>query len=110
DFIGPSIDQQRQNVAARDDRIDMDRLPVQAALPSAAGFFQFEPVGLAALFAADDDFINHKLSAALPSVPAVSNWMAPKLARWCSHSCRPVTPGRARRTFRRQLRQLPPRI
>jgi hypothetical protein len=52
------IEQERQDVAARDDRVDMNRLPVQAALPSASGFFKLEPVR----FASDDDFISHKIN------------------------------------------------
>jgi hypothetical protein len=54
-FVGVPIDQQGQNVASRDDRIYVDRLPVEAALPSAGGFFKLEAVW----FAAYDDFINH---------------------------------------------------
>src|SRR5208337_4345655 len=91
DFVGVPIDQQGQNVAARDDRVDRHRLTIQAALPSACGFFKLEPVWLAARVAAHYDFVNHKISAALPSVPSVSNWMEPKpdlkVFRRRSHSC-----------------------
>jgi hypothetical protein len=58
DFVGASIYQQGQNVAARDDGVDLDQLPVQVARPSADGSFKFELVW----FAVHDDFVNHEES------------------------------------------------
>ncbi|HKC01105.1 MAG TPA: hypothetical protein VKD23_20140 [Terriglobales bacterium] len=54
-FEGVPINQQRQNVAARNYRVYVNRLPVQAAIPSGDGFFKLEPVGLAIHY----DVINH---------------------------------------------------
>src|SRR4029077_2420757 len=59
-FVGVAIDQQGQNVAARDHRVYVDRLPVQTALPPGSGSFKLYPARFAARSAAYDDFINHK--------------------------------------------------
>src|SRR5713226_3913140 len=112
-FVGASIDQQGQNVAARDDRVDMDRLSVHATRPSICGFFKLQPVRFASRFVTHDDLINHTISAALPSALSVSSWMEakpapPNLFNPAPHSCPPAKLGRARQTFQRQSRRWSP--
>jgi hypothetical protein len=55
DLVRVTIDQEGQNVAARDDSVDGNRLSVQAALPSIGCFFKLQTMWLAA----DDDFVKH---------------------------------------------------
>src|SRR5580700_3430355 len=57
DFVGVAINKERQDVAARNDSVDVDHLPVQVALPSTGLFLQFQAVRRAC----DDDFINHRV-------------------------------------------------